>query len=757
MLLALPLLLQLAGAASTPPPAAGDTIYSSPALRALVADAARVNRVVPPELEAYAARLDSEMAFVLRMPDGNETASQIEQTENALYWRRTGEFEQRIVGYRAQSVGLAPSGLSYMRQAWAVPVLYGNRMSLFFGRDTTQERPRARRRTPRPGRNPAPFTAMHPLADDREQVYTYSGGDTVATVLADGRRIPIVRVDVEPDVKTPRPTLVFRGEIDLDAVRHQIVRMRGHFLTVGQKRSTVTRLLTVGVQAVAYVELVNGEISTGEGRFWLPTYQRIEFQIAAPMLGDARSIFRILSRVRDYTINPIDSGASGGRLVVASTSDSLAVTDTMVARPHRLTFAPRDSIADFRGWDREIGTLAGNVHADDFADVAPDAWRPDGPPRLEVRGERFGDFFRFNRIEGVYTGIGLTLRMRDLAPGGVLHGNVGVAWAEGTVRGGLSAQRLRGRWLHEIRAERTLAHTNDFRMPLESSATFAAILGSRDDFDYLDRWSASLATAREVGAKRGAIVRVEAGAARDAAVVPNVRRGLTIVQPGFRINRGIDEGSYVHSGASITWHPDVTGLFLQPGLGAMLAYDRGDGDLRWQRLDARVVGRHIVGPVSYSARIDGGVLLTTAPPPQQLYEIGSTQGLPAYLYKQFSGDQAVLARGSVMYSLPWRGSPVPVWRRFFLPSPAPAFSVGIQSGWVGISDAAAQASVDRLDPTYGTPQFGTHPPLTGPTGSMRSTIDLTVRFFGGAVGIGIARPVDRKAMWRPVITLGQEM
>jgi hypothetical protein len=740
----LPLLLQLA-AGSAPGP---DSVYSTPALRALVASAAEVNRVVPAGLRSYRSRLDSEMAFLLRAPDGSEAASQMEQTENELHWWRNGEFEQRVIGYRSQAIGLAPSGLSYMRQAWAVPVLYGNRMSLFFGRDTT--RTTRARRSPRPGRAPTPLYAIHPLASDRGAVYHFSGGDTVATVLADGRRIPIVRIDVDPDIKTPRPTLVFRGEVDLDAVRHQIVRMRGHFLTVGRKTGTAAKLFTVAVQAVAYVELVNGEVSSAAGRFWLPTYQRIEFQAAVPMLGDGRSIFRIISRIRDYAINEDTSAA-----VTLAGGDS-AIADSLIARPHRLTFAPRDSIASFSSWDRELGTLAGGVHADDFVDVAPDAWRPDGPPRLEVRGERFGDFFRFNRIEGPYTGLGVTLRLRDAAPGLTARANAGWAWSEETVRGGLSGEWLRGKWLHGARMERALAHTNDFRLPLESSATFAAILGGQDDFDYVDRWTTSVSTARELGANRGWVLRVEAGAGSDRSVVPHAERGLFKLDSGFRANRGIDEGRYVRSAFAATYHPDVTGLFIQPGVGALLSYERGDGELDWQRVEARVVARHIVGHWTYSGRLDGGILFADNPPPQQLVELGSTQGLPGYDYKEFAGDRAALARSMVMYNLPWRGSPIRIWRRFYLPSPSPALSAGVQSGWTEASSAAALASIRRLHSRANPPKpLGV--PYASPTDGVRTTVDLTLRFFGGAAGLGVARPVDRHEKWRFVFQLGQEI
>ena len=183
----LPLLLALQLAAT-------DTVYATPALRDLIASAATRNRRVPAGLSSYRARLESEISLVGGRPDGLEGAVSLEQVENELRWRRTGEAEQRVVGYRAQTLGPQLSVLGFFRQSWVVPVLYGNRIGLFFGRDTSRRAsrpPRSRRAARR-----ATTFAVHPLADDRERVYRYAGGDTITTLRVEGRDIPIVRVMV---------------------------------------------------------------------------------------------------------------------------------------------------------------------------------------------------------------------------------------------------------------------------------------------------------------------------------------------------------------------------------------------------------------------------------------------------------------------------------------------------------------------------------------------------------------------------------
>jgi hypothetical protein len=77
---------------------AGDTIYTSPALAALVNRAAQLNAQVPAGLESYRARVETELSFVRAEPDGRETLLQLEQVASDLYWRRDGGVLQRLLG-----------------------------------------------------------------------------------------------------------------------------------------------------------------------------------------------------------------------------------------------------------------------------------------------------------------------------------------------------------------------------------------------------------------------------------------------------------------------------------------------------------------------------------------------------------------------------------------------------------------------------------------------------------------------------------
>jgi hypothetical protein len=654
------------------------------------------------------------------------------------------------------------SAVGLFRQAWAVPILYGNRITLLFGlQDST------RRNGPGRRRRADVVVAVHPFADDRAQVYRFSGGDTVVTIRPGGREIPIVRVHVEPHADhLTRRTATFRGDIELDQQRAQIVRMRGYFETIGPNPKTRSRLLASQVEAIAYVELENGEF---EQQFWLPTYQRLEAQAAISLLGDQRAVFRIISRFRDMTVNPPRAPTTAS---LGDTARARSIDDSKLAAPepvstaadslrytkYRLTFAPQDSIDRYADWSRDIGESTGAARADDFTDIAPDSWRPTGRPIVRLRYQEPTDLFHYNRIEGAYTGVAGEIKLRDASPGVVARANVGWAWAEQTARGRVSVERQKGTWWPFVRAGRSLDVTNDFREPFDSGSTLGALF-SVDDYDYVDRRGAMAGLTRYLSRRRDVRVRMEAGVASDRYAPAIRNRGpFAPGDSGFRFNRGVDEGSYRVASLKLEYHPDVNAAFVRPGLGALLQAEAASGDLAWRRAELRLVARRMYGPFIYAARADAGVVFGDSIPPQQLFELGENQNLPGYGYKEFAGNQAAVIRGLVMY-------PLPLWRaplrlgRFVLPSVGPILSFGAQGGWAAATDDAARASILRLgavgDSVRGTPGSVPGAPVSQPTDGFKSSVDFRLRFLGGALSIGVARATDHHEPWRFVVGFAQ--
>lgn len=714
------LLLAFSLGADTVTQGSDSSTYATPALRALIAEAAEINRRVPSGLGGYRARLESEISIGNRRSEGMEMSVSLEQVASTLTWDRTGEYEQVVNGYRSQSIGASFSSLGFFSSGWAIPSLYGNRIALLFGRDTTES---ARRRSRR--RASDPLYAVHPLAADRERYYRFAGGDTIITMRAGDREIPIVRVLVTLRDDVPAKSVVFLGEIDLDATRRHIVRIRGYFAVVGGPKPKFDILKEAGLQGIAYVEAVNAE---ADGQFWLPAHQRFEAHATSNAVGDSRAVFRILTRFVDRELTPtppeVDVGSEG---------------DTLAIHPFRFVVAAPDTLTAFTGWTRELGAMTAEVSAEDFNDVAPDRWSTVGPPRFSIETERLGDVYRMDRVQGVYTGIGAVLRFRDSAPGLALRGAAGWSWYERTARGRAVVEYRRDRNLIALRAQRSLDLTNDFRNPYDSGSTLGALLG-RDNYDYLDRRTLTAHWLRFLGQRQRTQLRVELGYADDRDVEVNLQRSPLGLRSDFRPNRSVQEGAYARSALTLEYRPDVSLEFLRSGLGARLYFEVANGQLDYQRAEARLTVRTNQGPFSLGARLDLGLTNPDAPP-QQLFELGQNQNLPGYDYKEFAGDQAAVFRALALWRLPYLGAPVRLTNRFWLPPVAPAIAFSVQSGWSRASTPAALATVTALG--------------SAPTGHPRTTVSLTMRIIGGAIGVGIAKPVDSPAPVRFIIEFGQ--
>jgi hypothetical protein len=746
------LLLQLTVSAPRP-----DSIYSSPALATFIAAAAEANRVPPPALRGYRARVESELALILRDTLGRERSAQIEQLAMTADWQRNQRYDLRVVGYRSESVGVPYSALSFAR-SWTIPYLYGDRLTL--GVDFTQAG--AAKRTHRSdstkrsnSRARDTLRAVHPLAVDRDRFYRFSGGDTVAVLRSRDRGIPIVRVHVRPvfDSVTREMRIgAFEGEIDFDAVRHQIVRMRGQFVaTPGPRRERPLLARLPGIVAVAYVEYVNSEV---DGQYWLPAFQRSEFQASLAPLGSQRSIFRLVSRFADVDV------AHEVRAADADSARVVLAADERAQVPQRhLSFAPAESISRYHDWTQPLGAATTHVNGADFDDLSPDAWRSSGPRRIEFTPTKLDEVFRFNRVEGMYTGFAVGERFRDAVPGLTAHGYAGWSWSEATPRGGGSIVYRRGPWTTAVHAERLLATTNDFTPPLEGgSEGFGALFLGVDDQDYVDRRSADVSLTRMIGAARAALVTVQAAVRHDGSEVANLDRSILGVGR-FRLNRASTIGSYAYGATTLEIHPDVTGLFLEPGVGMIVSYELASGELQWQRAEATIAARKSVSDFVISTRIQGGLAKGASIPPQALFELGGENALPGYDYKQFAGDRAAAAGVLASYTLPFFRRPWRLIRSLMIPGFSPGLAAGIQGGWAEASSASVRSAIVRLNPVARADCEALSscplPPST-PTNGVRATVDMRMTFFGGLVGLGVARPADRAAPWRPAFRFGQE-
>jgi hypothetical protein len=699
----------------------------SPQLREFIAQAALVNSQIPERLRAYRARVETEMSIALLDSGGRERTGQLEQIASDVRFRNPDRYDQRVIGYRNQSVGPMFSLMSIFG-GWTTPTLYGNHLQLGVTSASAANR----------AINPSSASlAIHPLSFNRDTYYMYEGGDTAVTLFStSGRRIPLARVRVTPRPDAPGDAILFYGDMYLDADRKQIVRMRGRIVELKNGKVTLKSGSRIpGVSGASFVELVNVEVN---GEYWLPAYQRTEFQARVSLFGDFRSMIRIVSRFYDIRAN--DSSWTG--------------PETPPGIQHSLTFASASTQQRYHDWHQPIGAASTDTYYAEFDDLAPESWRTVGDATMRFSPRTLGEVFRFNRIEGVFTGLALSHDFRDTAPGLSVRGSIGYAWSEQVARGMFAVQRTLGRTTTGLRTERALAHTNDFQPPLSYGATLSALFGSVDDHDYLDRRTATALVSRSFGAQRRSSMRLEVGAASDRDVKQNISQGLYVAKgEGFRPNRGIRPGDYFRTAAAVDINPQVSGLFVDRGVGLSAHYERADGDLRWQRLEARTAIRRELGPFQLYARGDAGTLLGS-PAPQVMFEIGGDPGLPGYDYKEFAGDRAALVRAVLGYTLPILQAPIRLPSALVLPGLAPGVAAGIHGGWTEVSSAKAKQALLELGSTIDE-ESGLPVPISRPTDGMRASAEFLVTFFSGALALGVTRPIDRVGKWKFTARIGQ--
>jgi hypothetical protein len=584
---------------------------------------------------------------------------------------------------------------------------------------------------------------VHPLARDRERAYRFLAADTLGLVLDDGSAFTAIRVRVQPRLRPLPGVLVFRGDLWLDVRTLQVRRLIGRVDRVRTEAGRARALLAGDVQPVAYLDAQGRELSGAV----VPTLMRVE-QISRALAQEATGVVRVVSRAEPESV------------VAMRTPGPAALADSAT----RYTLRDADATIPPRPWRLTLGEA---TQASAGTDTRFEPWWPErekatGPAigRLEVR--RDTDLYRYNRVEGFFTGAGLTVRFRDQMPGAVLRTVGGWAWNERTWRARASFNRtIRGTTAF-IGTGKFLDLTNDFRSPYDSGSSWLPLLLSTDPYDYVERRYARLGFESAVPSA-DAIVRLEAGLVRDVDVRRSVTRGL--VGSDFLPNRGVDAGTYGRVIALVEWQRNAD---LDPtgrSVGATMRAELAEGELAYERVEARVVGRARFGAGTLAAIANAG-LLRGAPPPQQLFELGGLQYLPGYAYKEFAGDRAVSAvlLGAVPLGL--LQDPIGEIAGFVVPALAPSVQIGLSAGWTALSSPAARAAAARLgavfDPVTGTVlrDATTGQPRTpDATRIVRATLSVGLQLFGGALYVGAGRAVDGAVdaprNWRAVVAIGR--
>jgi hypothetical protein len=581
--------------------------------------------------------------------------------------------------------------------------------------------------------------AIHPLARDRDQYYRFTRADTVELRLRDGVLQRMVRIQVERSRIPRERRLLFSGVIELTLDGLHLARMRGRLDASGPLFVVDRAFRLVRKPRETFIELENAPDPHG---VWLPRYQRFEYQgVRAP--GGRAPALRSIAEFLDIQSELLPPGASP-----AFSPDAGFV----------LTSASGDSLSGFRDWNQTLGEASNALDVSDFADVR--ALLGAEPTRVFVPAPRDSEsVLRFNRIEGLYLGLPVTV-----APGGELsglyvHGNGGYAIWEEVVRWNAAVGIDIGAAGLEAYAGRVLEVTNKFRNQFDQTALAAVV--ARDNWDYFDRTGAGAGGRIAIGRRN--LLAVSAGYANETAVERNMSRA-PFVEGYLRPNRGIYEGSYLHLMGVLDINPDISPIFVKNGVGGRLIYEGGIGGLNYQRVEARVIARHDFTNLFLTVRGHVGFTFGDSIPPQQLYELGGAVQLPGFDYKQFAGNQAALLRVRLTRPFPFWQTPLVVGNGVAVPALTPSVSVGFQGAWTWISNANAQRSVndlgfafdDRTDQVIVDPDTGLPLPASVATAGLQSSIDVRVGFFNDALALGAAQALTRDGHFAIFVAVGRQ-
>ena len=708
------------------------SVTTPPDVRVLVSKAAARNY----EARPYRARMEfeTEIAVVARRASGRREVVSVQQQASTIEWTRDSVIEQHVTGYRAEQVAMELAMTRVYRAGWVVPVLQGDRIRLRFPNPASVSKVEKAldpvvRQIQRFLVEPETVATIHPLARDGPDYYEYPRVDSLRESMPNGDSVDVMRIAVRPREDVSSRTSVFAGDVDIDARTLLVVRLRGRVYIVHHVAIQALDDITGSERVVGFVDMWNGP---ERDSLRLPVIERLDI-VRGGVVGQSATLLRFVTRFKHHDI---------------IARDPPPPPDSAQRRSpqYRITYAPRDSQDAYGAWMLPMRRATEIAQTEPLDDLYPDRMQPTGPPRWSFRARNDYEVFRFNKVEGLYTGLSVSWLARDRVPGLSVVGTAGYAWSEETWRGYVGAGLRRHGWIMTAAVARLLDLTNDFRSPLDSGAVWSAIWWSADDYDYLERRVARL-TAENLLTPMGIHVRLELGFVRDTGVVQHRKQGIFFGP--FRPNRIVDPGQSVRSIALVEWNPDIHADLTRERFGGGVRYERADGDLDYQRVEGVFIARQNVRSLLFIERLYGGLVGGTVPT-QQLFEIGSTQNLPGYDYKAFAGDRAWIARGTVQYAIPTLRSPIPIITGFVIPPLAPDLVMGVQTGMAWASNDQARDAVrrlgDKVDSNTGEVvidlETGQPVPVSVPTEALRATASFGLRLLGGSVYLGVALPID---------------
>jgi hypothetical protein len=422
---------------------AQSAIWNDPRSRALVEQATerRARQIADTALTSYKAAAHGYLTFLAQLGEGFTEPPKIVKADELsleVYWHAPNLSKQLIAGRR--DTLLLPTDINYHRDH--LGIVQNNFPNII-----------------RLGEGDEVRDVPHPLSQVGLSEYDYAIRDSLQIRLGP-RTLDVYEVRVRPkNDREPRAV----GAVYIDRESGEVVRMAFSF--------TRAALIDKELEDVSVV-LENGLI---EGQFWLPRRQEIEIRRTGTWLDyPARGIIRGRWEICCYQVNqPMPMGIFSG--------PEIALAPRGTPLPVPFTGSVLDSLPpDVRA-----------VTDEDVAKVQEEA-------RALVRGQALArtrstsltarsvtDFVRFNRVEGLALGAGITRRLGEGFAVSV-RGRYGLSDERAKGRGLLSFRRASGAGF-DIAGYDDFAQAGDVK---ETSGVVSSLAAQEFGTDFTDPYRA---------------------------------------------------------------------------------------------------------------------------------------------------------------------------------------------------------------------------------------------------------------------------
>ena len=570
----------------------------------------RAQQLADSGLVDYRAVAHGYLTFLAQLGEGFREPPQVVKADELalqVYWRSPNLSKQMIVGRRDTT--LLPTDIQYHRDHLGIVQNNFPAIIRLGDGDEVQDVP-------------------HPLSAPGLETYDFAVSDSL-TITTPGRTIRVYEVKVRPR-NDREPRII--GALYLDRDNAQVVRMAFSFTRVAYLDKQLEDL---------FIVLENGLVAS---RFWLPRRQEIEIRRTATWMDyPVRGIIRGRWEIADYQVNAgIARTVFFGPEIVQATPQ--------VMQSHEW---PSARILDSLPPDVRLVTAEEirRVQAEARALVREQALRRTRGSALAARG--ISDFARFNRVEGVALGGGLSWQ---LGSGLTLSGRARYGFEDREGKGGADL-RWEGATGFAVRAHvaRDLRDVGDVA---ERSTFVNSIAAQEFGSDFTELFAMESGGLELAWRRESSTTRLDVSAERERGLVPHARPAagrfeLPIVAASIG---GVTATLTTERPWSLTYGgfesreramAAVSRLRSEAALPATrpTTVVRGSFDLELQRPlgDARLVTRMIAA----------GIALADWTPIQALVFLGGPMTAPGYDYHSLVASEALSQRVELQIPVPF--------------------------------------------------------------------------------------------------------